>query len=505
MLIKKDIAIFVFLLALAAIFSFSVNQILEPDQFYHFRHSALYAERGVFSSAFPWTQFSVWKTHSADIWYGFHILLIPFTLFSNELVAMKIAAALFAGIALFTLYKVFRRHEFRYPIFWTLLIYFATPNFLFRFSMLRPNTLTIALLVALFSLLIKPVGQNPKTNHWFVLGITTLLTFLHLSFFWVAALIMVVTTGVRWLIERRLEWQKMLLAGVGLVAGWLLRPNPIGALKILWAQLGELMIAKQRGVLLLSGAELQPLDLAAVAAQMIPFLVIWIATIIFFIRSRKQNIWASGLILSVIFLILGFVAGRRSADFWAIFTVLSAGYIFTSLAGRAKKSATIGLVVIFMFVSIWHSYLFFELNSQAHQAGGVTDLKSAAIWLKDNAKPGEIVFHTSWDSFSMLFFWNPRNYYINGADPIFQYSYNSGLYFKNLFIAVGGKPYTCPMLPCTPESGETLYRAIHGDFRASYVLVELSRNASLARNLAADQKFGKVFDNGEELIFAVKP
>lgn len=492
-------------IALTAGLVFSTNRIIDPDQLYHFRHASLYKENGLFMTAFPWTQFSVWKIYSADIWYGFHILLIPFTYFSDEFLGIKMATVFLAAGFLSIFYFVLKRHRITHPFFWTIMLYFSAADLLFRLNMSRPQILSFALLALLFSFFMR--------GRWYwVFAASAFLTFFHLSFFWAAILTGVASAVWIFIIEKRLEWQKFLAMLGGILLGWILRPNFIGALKILWIQLFDLLFEKQKGVQLLFGEEILPLDWTAIKFQLIPALILWLAVIalvIWAIRSGKlkhadnstKTILGTSFSLSLVFLILAFVIGRRASDLWGIYSILFAAQFFSWVVFyKIKGWVWFGVSALFILMIARHSYTF-SLYTQASNTYSQDHLKEVSLWLKENSRPGEIVFHTAWDSFPPLFFWNQKNYYINGADPIFQYAFNKELYWKNHFIALGGKPYTCGYPACLPENSEDLYTVLSRDFSASYIVVELDRNSGLNQNLAKDSRFQKVFQTEKEVIY----
>src|SRR3990167_1007341 len=87
-------AFFCFFLAaalFAAFLHFDYPLRPEGDQLYHFAHAEIYRDNGIFNSGFPWLTYSVIVKYGADIWYGFHILLIPFTLFSDPIFGLRLA------------------------------------------------------------------------------------------------------------------------------------------------------------------------------------------------------------------------------------------------------------------------------------------------------------------------------------------------------------------------------------------------------------------------------
>ena len=80
------------LVGLAVILQFSTSNAFDTDSLYHIKHSFLYRTEGIFSGAFPWTQYSVISTYAADLWYGFHILTLPLSWFSDLGTGIKLAA-----------------------------------------------------------------------------------------------------------------------------------------------------------------------------------------------------------------------------------------------------------------------------------------------------------------------------------------------------------------------------------------------------------------------------
>ncbi|MFQ5434071.1 MAG: hypothetical protein ACE5FD_04265 [Anaerolineae bacterium] len=99
----------------------------------------------------------------------------------------------------------------------------------------------------------------------------------------------------------------------------------------------------------------------------------------------------------------------------------------------------------------------------------------ASKWLKNNSESGDIVFHSSWDEFPLLFYFNSENYYIAGLDPTFSYEYDEELYHKMVDITVGNQT-------------ENIYNDIKDKFNASYVLVESNHDA-MNKNIRNSEGF----------------
>ena len=126
--------------------------------------------------------------------------------------------------------------------------------------------------------------------------------------------------------------------------------------------------------------------------------------------------------------------------------------------------------------------------------------------------PGDIVFNIHWDNFPFLFFWNQKNYYINGMDPIFEYTFDKNLYWEHYYLDIDGLAiknnvgYTCPSIrsECSDNSMVEIYNALKNDFKAKYIFIEPSRNPKLNQYLEFDKRFKNVFkNNAKESIFEI--
>ena len=132
-------------------------------------------------------------------------------------------------------------------------------------------------------------------------------------------------------------------------------------------------------------------------------------------------------------------------------------------------------------------------------------LQGVAEWLKGNSNAGDVVFNVTWSDFSPLFFWNRKNYYVAGLDPIFQYSYSPELYWEHHFLASGeAVRRTCDHPPCaegTKDVADVLVR----DFDARYILLNKKTYPALDSFMRDDHlHFTRVFDDGAEVIFLVR-
>ena len=80
-------------------------RIAAVDSFYHIGHAAEYVRRGLFDTSFPWATQSVIQDLGADLWWGFHVILIPFTFFADPATGIRVDSSVRVCI-LFTLMHI---------------------------------------------------------------------------------------------------------------------------------------------------------------------------------------------------------------------------------------------------------------------------------------------------------------------------------------------------------------------------------------------------------------
>ncbi|MEK7192281.1 MAG: hypothetical protein AAB646_02090 [Patescibacteria group bacterium] len=498
------------ILAIAFIFNFSYSGIPDTDSFYHIRHSWIYRTQNLFDSSFPWTQYSAIKHYGADIWYGFHILSIPLTYISNLVLSVKIGGFFVTVISLFLVFGALSRLQVSWPVFWVLIFYFSSADPMFRLTMLRPHAISLGLNMMIFAYLINVKGIPDRNNAIILFFLSAAFSWVHLSLAWMPILTAGTIGLVQFLKKQKIDWLHIMAVGFGLVVGWMMRPNPLGAAKLAYIQVAQLIVEKSRGVPLRFGRELTPFAWENFLDQLLPITIFLLiaAVVVFWLFSKKINVldsvWSS-MILTALFFYMTFGVARRSSEILAGFSIIFLSLVFThyrnlAASSEARSFFTIVAAVILAYMPIKNIYRFETYTANAFHP---EQFKEAALWLKENANPKEIVFNIHWDRFGQLFFWNYDNYYINGMDPIFQYAYNQSLYWKTHFLAIDSAPgYTCGKIRCTQEEVEDIYKVLKDDFNAKYIVVEKRRNPKLYKYFESANKFKKVFD-AEEAVFRV--
>jgi len=503
--------------AVTALFRLHNPSIPGTDSFRHFRHAALYAQHGPFMSDYPWLPFSVVSRWASDLWYGFHLLLIPFTYIPDPIFAIKLASICETVVLLLMLYVVMRRHQIVLDYAWPFVLFFFAPATLYGLLMTRPHVLTMALAALLFSYLVTDSRRGAFVS-------SLLLSWVHVNFFWVVPVTVGVVGLAKLACERVWAWRCALAALVGMTLGWLLRPHPVGSAKLLYVQLVELTMARRHGVPLMYADELKPVPLPQIASGFLYVLLIWLAvTVIFLIGaatrraglSRRDHtlLWSS-LALTVLFFAMTAFDTRRAVVLWMTFGVVFTAAAFSRLLDPTSRkeqllaqdtrgilAACLGIVFLLMIGAAANQHL---LTPGMWRGDAPTVMQGPGEWLKANARPDEIVFNVNWGDFQTLFFWDPRNRYTSGLDPIFLYSFDHELYWKAHHLQTGeATAYTWATPEPRPRRSEDTYTVLTRDFHAGYVMVRRRdpRYQALWYYLQSDPRFQLAFEDQGYAIF----
>lgn len=495
----------------------------DRDALYHFRHAALYAENGPFWRDFHWWACSALAQHQADIWYGFHLFLLPFTSAADPVRGVKLAGAGELTFLLLCCYLAARHSKLRPPFLWPFALLVFCPFVLYRLLMTRPHVFSLGLLVLLLSVSVS------ETLPLIALVCSAVL-FAHLGLSWMVPAVLLTVFAVKRLTEGRWAWRALAAGLAGAFAGGLLHPNPVGAAKLASVQLVQLASIKAQGIPLLFGADLRPgLDSFAgspmdALRMFVPGCALWLGAAVVMLAAvsgtgtvpaRRRTLLWSCLLLSAGAFIEMLQSAIRFADLWTVFSVFFIGVVFTDVvhgeggsrprwldpALLRRLAAAIGLLAVFMLWSAGRDYAtrMPEATYEPHR------LENAAAWLQEYAQPEEIVFPSHWDLFPELFFWNPRNRYVGAMDPVFQYAYAPGLYWKAHHIYTGRAAdvtYSGPT--AAPHLAEDVYTALVQDFGASHLVLEKKRVPALVRHAASDPRFGVGYEDEHVAIFDLR-
>jgi hypothetical protein len=480
----------------------------DPDGFYHIRHAWVYRTQGLFDSAFPWARFSAIRDQASDLWYGFHLALAPFTLPANLLDGLLAGSVAVTAAALLGLGLAYQRLGLVWPWAW-LALFAATGDVLFRLTMLRPHSLSLALALLTLALLADP-RQRHRSG---LVGLAALAAaWLHLALAWLVPLVCAAYALSALVARQRPRWACLAAAACGAVTGALLRPHPLGGLRLAWIQVGLFADLKRRGLPLPFGWELQPLLPFELPRLVLPGLAVLAAVAVGFARRRRtdpdarQAAAGASLLLFVLFAVLSWRVASRSVElaaaFGAAFGGLVASEAWRSGSQRARR-ATAGVIALLLLALVPNAARHYRLRVVG--ARPLLAYRGAGLWLDTYARPGQTVFHAWWDQFPHLFFWSPKSRFVGGMDPLFQYAHDETLFWKAWDLARDEHPEAaCPRPECAAREREPTPLVLRRDFAADFVLLHHALNPRLDGYLASSPGFKRVFDDGTDVLYAVQ-
>ena len=209
------IALFLLFLLGMALIQFATPDMPDNDGFYHIKLAWLMRTEGL-KPAFPYLPLSILNENAFyDHHFLFHVALIPFT-FGNLRIGAKWAAVVFASLAFLAIWYLFHRQRVPYAWIWALGLLGISDAFLFRMSITRAQSLSMAMLALAYVWLLEG-----KYKHLAVLGFVYVWTYD--AFPLIIALAVLHFLAVA-LTERRLELRPLFYVLGGVVLGMLINP-----------------------------------------------------------------------------------------------------------------------------------------------------------------------------------------------------------------------------------------------------------------------------------------
>lgn len=462
------------------------DAIVDPDCLYHAGHARLYWERGPFFREFPWASASVISRERADLWWGLHVLASPIGLIEDPVLAMRAGIAGFVALHLLILGLAYRRLEL--SPWWAILSATVSAGALSRLVTLRPHTLSAALLPLLFA-------ELWRRSTWTALGVGAALGLFHPT---LGYLILPITLATALFAGWKKSKLPEVAALVGALAFAFVRPGVVGGAHLLKVQTIDLFAVKRLGAILNFGNELTKGDKGYfLFGALVPTIILGLA-LLFVRKPTFKSPAPAAFALCAIFLGIFLLVTKRGVDTYAPFAMLA----FALVAGSWKnlpKLAPIMAVIACGFTINVYARDKLKIRPISHRFEG------AAKWLARNTRSDEVVYHTVWSHFADLFFWNRKNRYLGGMDPMFQWGVSPENYW--LTTPIHPKRYAGKIGPADPAKTQTkeipLYEAVPKAFGARFVMAG-SGERQFVDALRADKKHYLLrYQGGDGYIFEI--
>ncbi len=433
----------------------------DPDSFYHARLGTLTAEQGAVR-AFPWLPFTTLGEHYIDQHWLYHVLLVPFTTLLDPLAGIKLATVFFAAFLITTAVWFLQRQGVRHAWVWGAVLLAATP-FTFRMSLAKAPSLSLATLIIGIALLFAGKRWGSFFLAWFFVllygGFFVLLA--------AAATYLAVSMGFdlvrHWSWKERLQavlhkpWWTLsgfrqyrplqvfgcTLAGAAL--GTVANPFFPNTFNFLWEQAIQIGVVNYRNVIGVGG-EWYPYAFTSFVGNnvvvVVPFIIALLLGLVYLRRTTTRS-WT--LIVLALLFTLFTLKSRRYVEYAVPFLALAAAVTIGEVLRRAdwqavrhaiveswqKRRVITGLLALYILVSVPYIIARDQRTNYQNLTSGInaTHFRASATWLAAHSQPGDVVFHSDWDDFPVLFYYSTVNAYIAGLDPTFLYRQDQTRYW----------------------------------------------------------------------------
>jgi len=430
-------AAFVAILAVMSWIEFAGPAILDNDGYYHIRWAAMLREsapRLPEFQALPLTTLN--ERDYADHHFLFHVLLVPFTL-GDLRVGAKLAAAFFASAGIASLFGLLVAYRVPYRWLWLAPLVASSEPFLYRMSMTRAPSLSLALLgIGVYLILQRKlllVGLVAFAFTW------TYSLFPLILVFAVAHAIAV------YIAERRLDFRQVLAAFSGIAVGLVVNPYFPQNL----ALFRDHLLMKLTAVYPVEvGGEWYPYDTWTVlGGSAVAFAIYAAALVALDLKQRPRDPRPLFFLFVSLVLLLMFFKSKRFVEYWPPFAMTFSAFVLApvlkgSISARHSRTrdrliaATAGAAAV-VVLAVTMGMMVLVARRDVRLEADPLAYQGASQWLARNAPVGARVFNTDWDDFPMLFYYSPTNEYIVGLDPTYLYDRDADLWRLYARITLG--------------------------------------------------------------------
>lgn len=434
------------------------------DGYYHIRWSSLLWENfkaGKWLPEFTWLPLTVLNAQDyADHHFLFHLLQIPFLWFFEPVMAAKVAAVFYAGLAIFSIYWLLFYYRVNYLLLWLGALLTCANPFFYRMNMAKAPPLTIIItVIGIYLLFERKYIWLAPLMFLFVWTYSLFPLLLFAAVFW--ALI------IGWN-ERKIEWQPVVYTLGGMILGNLINPYFPTNLKLFYGHFVEkFKVGTDFAVAVggewypYSGQDLLTHLPIALAAMLVGY-------ILFAPKNGKLPEKATFFLMFVTVLLAAQFRSKRFAEYFPPFAVLFAAFSWQAFQipnvlqlpqefmdeiapyldkKKSEAEATYQLLkqiavgflgfifVVLIFYNIrgvnmewWFLNIKQEGLTQSIASNEPNSKYERSMnWLNQNVPAGERIFNCNWDDFPKMFFYDQKHNYVYGLDPNYLYTKNPEL------------------------------------------------------------------------------
>lgn len=474
-----------------ALIQFSTPNMPDNDGFYHIKLAQIMRTEGL-KPEFPWLPLSILNPQEYyDHHFLYHVALIPFTLFPDLRLGAKWSAVIFSSLAFLAIWHLFHRQRIPYDWLWALALLGVSDAFLYRMSVTRAQSLSLAFLALgtawLFEKKYKRLVALSFVYVWLYDAFPLMLA---LGGLYVLAVLVA---------ERHFEYKPLLYIAAGIALGVIINPYFPANLIFSWNHmLPKLTDATSVSV----GNEWFPYNTKQILENSLFSLLFFVSGIFALgLTERRMDSRTAFALLAALLFGLMLMQARRFVEYFPPFALIFAAFAWaghfldrqfacrvstSSPLMRLVRNAPLLLLSAAVLISVGRSI------PRAREA--INDSKpynlyaGASQWLAENTPAGSRVFQTDWDDFPRLFYYNTHNTYLIGLDPTYMQLYDPELYDLWVLITQGKVD--------NPSS------IIAAKFGAQYVHTDL-KHGNFIRKAEHDPGLREVYRDDQAIVYQV--
>jgi hypothetical protein len=455
--------------AFFALFQFQTENLLDFDGYFHIKYATILRTDGP-RYRLPWLQCTIYSRSYRDHHFLFHVLLIPFTWLGDLRLGAKIAATAFPAVMGLSFFHLLRVGRVPWSGVWMVALAGAGTHFMLRMLAPRPMAGSLALLLLAAAFLIgkrrRALAALAAGAVWFYDGFGMIVV-LALLFF-----------AAEWLVEGRRAWRGLFWCLGGTAVGILVNPyfprNIASYAFNLYRSFSGLESAMSSATEWYPPPAWQVVTLAPGAA--LGLLIAGVAG-----RWCRPRVESIALLALALLTLLMTARAQRYMEYYPPAAVLAAAFTVRDFcagsveAGSGDRRRGLALALALLMAAT-PALALPRVPLGIREAQDFRTFKGAAEWLDQHSRPGDLVFNLEYDDFPQLFFYNTRNHYVVGLDPVYLCKYDPNLFA--LWQQVSG---------LSPERPADLYEALKNRFRARFVVMENARTPHFQTLVTIDE------------------
>lgn len=386
---------------------------LDSDSAYHAAVGRIMRVHGILHD-FPWTTNSWFADHYADKELLFHLLFVPVA-GVDYVDAARIVGSLSGTLILGAIYMILRKEQVRFAGLWALVPLIISMTFLYRFLLVRPHLLSIAMaLVVLWS--------AARLRLPVLAAVSVCYPLSYVAWHLPIVLVLIAETA-RFVSVRRISWKPLIVALCGITVGVLLHPNRGNLLRLLWIVIYEVLIknawGEKTGFDL--GSEFLPETVEGWLTRLGLTVVLLGCAIFISRRQRKSDTTALSFTLAAVAFAVLTAKTNRFAEYFVPFTVVAFALVTRPLRFRFMPVVVVSCSLVY---TLLFNYRFLEIFRSRQN-----DLTPSAITLLQQKVPvGAQVFAPDWLMTGTLMLALPERRFNVALDPTFFYKKDPELY-----------------------------------------------------------------------------